>query len=185
MSKRSVEQVRVRNRCIEVDARATKAYFACRSLQRLVPLERVSIVELNAMLAVRKLVLLPLGDESLALRAVGGFEAFELVAVLSLRGHAPSWISAQVIEPSQQAVDSAIQAELLAALSHPAAAGQTVLAELVKLLTPTNALSVFGHPKPSRNKIGQACRIDMRRYSPPRHLASTLDSDILARVLAD
>jgi hypothetical protein len=70
-----------------IDARAASAYFVCRSVRRLVPLERLSIAELNAMLAARNLVMLPASDEEVALRAVGGFEAFELVAALSLLGH--------------------------------------------------------------------------------------------------
>jgi hypothetical protein len=185
MNKRAVERIRFGHRRIEIDARATKAYFACRSVRRVVPFERVSVAEQNAMLAVRKLVVLPVDEETLALRAVGGFEAFELVSALALRGHAPSWISAQVIEPSQHDVSSAIQAELLAALSHSAAAGPTAVVEIVKLLTPANALAMIGHAKPARKHIAQACRIDMRRYVPPRHLTSGRDSDILARILAD
>jgi hypothetical protein len=183
MSKRPSEQLQVRNRRIEIDARATRAYFACRSVRRGVSLERLSVAELNAILAVRKLIVLPAHDETLVLRAVGGFEAFELVAALSLRGYAPSSVSAQVVESSHQAVNTAIQAELLAALSHPATAGPISLVEIVQLLTPSNALAVFGHIKPTRKQIAQVCRIDMRRYTPPRHLASGPDSDILMRIL--
>ena len=185
MSKRAVERVRLSDRRIEIDARAIKAYFACRSVRHVVPLESVSINELHAMLAVCKLVVLPTDNETLALRAVGGFEAFELVAALSLRGHAPSWISVQVIESSQKAISSAIQAELLRALSHPLATGPTALVENLKLLTPANRLSVFGHAMPTRKQIAQVWRIDMQRYAPPRHLASGPDSDILIRILAD
>ena len=96
----------ISGRRIEIDARARRTYFACRSLPRSLAFQQVATTQLQSMLATRKLALLPFEKSDRVVFSVGGFEVLELFTALSLRGRQPTSVDIEIVEPTQQAINS-------------------------------------------------------------------------------